>query len=169
MVAAMSLRLAAASAVLAAGVAGCEEPQAPPPTDDSVLAGARADDYAKWARPPNREVRVATAAPHGRHVDIYINEVVAADLAMQIPETGLLEWSEGATIVLEGFAAMDDAEPVQIAAMEKRHGSWRWEQYDAADLESPRFEGRPDLCLGCHAAGEDFVRSFKLPDAPKME
>jgi hypothetical protein len=68
-------------------------------------------------------------------------------------------------VVLAGFDALEDGSLVQVAVMQKRDGVWRWEQYDGAS-EKPRFSGRPDVCVGCHSAGEDFVRSFRLPDPP---
>lgn len=164
MVSSMSTRrLAATLGALAGALAGaCSEPLQPV-TDDTTLLGA-VGDFTTWARPGNREERQPVVAPHGGFVDIYINDVVAADLAMVLPN-GLSRWSEGATIALAGYDAMEGGTPVQVALMYKRHGVWRWEQYDG-DSDEPRFSGRPDVCVGCHSAGEDFVRSFKLPDPP---
>lgn len=166
MVAPMSTRRLAAIAAAALGVPGllgCTEPLQPV-ADDETLLGA-VGDYTAWARPKGREERVPVVAPHGAFVDIYINDVVEADLAMVVPE-GLSAWSEGATVVLAGHDAMVEGTLVQVAIMQKRHGAWQWEQYDG-DSEEPRFSGRPDVCVGCHSAGEDFVRSFRLPDPPK--
>lgn len=167
MVSAMSTRRVAAIAAVALGVlpAGCEEPLQPI-ADDVTLLG-EAGDYTQWARPKNRAERQPVVAPHGGFVDIYINDVVEADLAMVLPE-GLLEWSEGATVVLAGYAMMEGGAPVQVALMQKRHGVWQWEQYDGTS-DQPRFSGRPDVCVGCHSAGEDFIRSFRLPDPPPKE
>jgi hypothetical protein len=155
----------AAAALVAPLLAGCDEPLQPV-SDKKTLLGA-AGDYTQWARPKNREERQPIIAPHGAFVDIYINEVVVTDLAMVL-EDGLPEWSEGATIVLAGYDMMEAGALQQVALMQKRHGVWQWEQYDdASDL--PRYSGRPDVCVGCHSAGEDFVRSFTLPDPPPDE
>lgn len=166
MVSAMSTRLVAAIAAAALGIAagtGCDEPLQPVAGEATLLAAA--GDYTKWARPKNREEREPVLAPHGGFVDIYINEVVEADLAMVVPE-GLLEWSEGAMVALAGFSTLEGEAPVQVALLRKRHGAWEWEQY--GDIgEPPRFSGRPDVCVGCHNTGEDFIRSFRLPDPPK--
>lgn len=158
-----SRRLAGIAAALAGLAAGaCTEPLQPV-TDDGTLLGA-VGDYTEWARPKNREEREPVVAPHGGFVDIYIDEVVEDTLAKVHPN-GLSAWPEGATIVLAGFDALEDGTLVQVAVMQKRHGAWKWEQYDG-DSSEPRFSGRPDVCVGCHSAGEDFVRSFKLPDPP---
>ena len=46
--------------------------------------------------------------------------------------------------------------------MEKRaDGSWFWAEY-TADGDS-LYSGRPDICVGCHALGDDFIRAFDLP------
>jgi hypothetical protein len=164
MVWAMSTRSVAAIAAAALGAlpAGCEEPLQP--VSERLTLLEEAGDYTSWARPKSRMERRPVVAPHGRFVDIYINEVVEADLAMVLPE-GLSAWSDGAMVVLAGFDALEDGSLVQVAVMQKRDGVWRWEQYDGAS-EKPRFSGRPDVCVGCHSAGEDFVRSFRLPDPP---
>lgn len=165
MVSAMSTRRRAATLwTLVGALAGsCSEPLQPVSERATLLA--EVGDFTAWARPKGREERKPVVAPHGAFVDIYINEVVEDDLAMVLPE-GLSRWSEGATIALAGYDAMEGGTLVQVALMQKRHGVWRWEQYDG-DSEEPRFSGRPDVCVGCHSAGEDFVRSFKLPDPPK--
>lgn len=167
MVSAMSTRRSAAIAAVVLGVApaGCEEPLQPVSEPPTLLA--EAGDYTAWARPKNREERQPVVAPHGGFVDTYINDVVVADLAMVLPE-GLPEWSDGATVVLAGYDAMEGGSLVQVAVMHKQDGVWAWEQYDGAS-DQPRFAGRPDVCVGCHGAGEDFVRSFRLPDPPPKE
>ena len=156
---------ALAAAALLGSLAGCDEPLQPVGPRKTVLGAV--GDYTKWARPKNREERQPIIAPHGDFVDIYINEVVARDLAMVL-EDGLPAWSEGATIVLAGYDMMEGGTLQQVALMQKRNGAWQWEQYDDAS-EEPRYSGRPDVCVGCHSAGEDFVRSFKLPDPPPEE
>ncbi|MCY0989179.1 hypothetical protein OV203_18725 [Nannocystis sp. ILAH1] len=160
--AAIAALAALAALVLGTLPAGCEEPLQPVSEPPTLLA--EAGDYTMWARPKNRAERQPVVAPHGGFVDIYINDVVVADQAMVLPE-GLPAWSDEAMVVLAGYDAMEGGSLVQVAVMQKRDGVWAWEQYDGSSDE-PRFSGRPDVCVGCHSAGEDFVRSFRLPDPP---
>jgi hypothetical protein len=141
------------------------DPEAAP---DALLREVQKLDYRGWTRPPKHEMRVATNAPHGRGVEVFVDEAMAAALE-NADGLGRTQWPEGGTIVLEGYAAAtlaEDAapdEPTQIAIMRKRGGTWRWEQYEAEDLSQPRFAGRPDVCVGCHLGTQDFVRGFSLP------
>ena len=158
----MSIRRAVLAAALAC--AGCDEPQAPVAEGATLLE--QIGDYSTWVRPKSRTMRAASTAPHGSFVDVYVNEVVAADEANpMLPEGGLTEWSEGAAIVLEGFDMLEAGTRMQRAIMLKRRGVWYWEQY-LGDTTEPRFSGRVDVCRGCHSGGEDYVRSFRLPDPP---
>lgn len=162
----MSIRraaLLAAAGLVSLGQFGCDEPLAPVSEEEPLLA--QIGDYTTWQRPMTRAMRTAVVAPHGGFVDTFINDVVVADLAMVLPE-GLPEWSEGATIVLAGHDALEGGALVQRAIMQKRYGVWWWEQY-TGDSPTPRFAGRVDVCRGCHQLGEDFVRSFRLPDPPE--
>lgn len=161
----MSTRLAALTAPFLAFMAGCDEPLVPVSEDTTLLASL--GEYKKWAKPEARLERTPVLAPHGGFVDIYINDTLVADLAMLLPE-GLPAWSEGAAVVLEGYSAMEGGDLLQVAVMQKRLGVWSWEQY-TGDEDLPRFAGRPDICVGCHSGGEDFIRSFKLPDPPPEE
>lgn len=141
------------------------DPEAAP---DALLREVQELDYRAWARPPKHETRIATNAPHGRGVEVFVDENMAGALANG-DGLGRTRWPEGGTIVLEGYAAAKLAEgappdePLQIAIMRKRGGTWRWEQYDGEDLSAPRFAGRPDVCVGCHLGAQDFVRGFSLP------
>ncbi len=113
-------------------------------------------------RPDGKDMRTPSLAPHAGNVEIFINDVVVKALANK-DGLGLELWPEGATVVLEGYADLDATEPAQLAISTKRHGVWYWEQYQAEDLERPRFAGRPDVCVGCHDTGQDFTRSVSLP------
>jgi hypothetical protein len=46
--------------------------------------------------------------------------------------------------------------------MEKRGSAWFWAEYDGPTGE-PLYSGSPDLCVDCHASGDDLVRAFSLP------
>ncbi len=151
--------------VMALVIAGCDGDTTPAPeANHDLLTQVQADNYRTWARPAGREERKASNAPHGGTVEVFTNAVVAEAVANK-DGLGRTAWPEDATVVLEGYADLMAGDPVQIAIMQKRHGVWYWEQYQAEDLEQPRFAGRPDICVGCHSGGQDFVRSFGLPKA----
>ncbi len=157
-------------ALLAAACDGDSAPVSEP--EYTLLTEVQRDDYQAWARAPGHDARKPTNAPHGRGVEVYVNEVMVDALA-NVDGLGLTAWPEGGTIVLEGFAeaklpegadpVVDRGTPTQVAIMQKQHGAWYWEQYQAEDLERPRFAGRPDVCVGCHVGTADFVRGFALP------
>ncbi len=120
-------------------------------------------DYRGWARAPGdyQVPLVPTQGTHGAYIDIYINDVIAE--ALLDGAESLSSWPTGSIIVTDGF---DDAEGTslrQVAVMEKRADGWYWEEYDAADLDEAIFMGTPDICIDCHAAGHDFVRTLDLP------
>ena len=112
-------------------------------------------DYRSFARAPGYESRRDSDAPHGGAVDIYVNAVVASSLA---GETALSAWPDGSRIVKDGWDGDDLA---LVAVMEKRGSSWYWAEYDAEG--SADYSGSPDLCIDCHASGDDYVRAFGLP------
>ncbi len=163
-----SARVLLAAVVLAAACDDEVPGGDPEATPDALLREVQKLDYRGWTRPPKHEMRIATNAPHGRGVEVFVDEAMAEALA-NADGLGRTQWPEGGTIVLEGYAAAtlaEDAapdEPTQIAIMRKRGGTWRWEQYEAEDLSQPRFAGRPDVCVGCHLGTQDFVRGFSLP------
>lgn len=115
----------------------------------------QAEGYRDWAPAPGYEERVPSRAAHGDAVAIYVNDVVEADLAMVPP---VRAWSDGAIIVKDGF---DGSDLSLVAVMEKTDGEWFWAEYD--DDGCSLFSGAPDLCTGCHAIGDDFVRGFFFP------
>lgn len=160
----MSIRRAALAGLVCAGLAGCDEPQAPIVAEETILS--QIGDYAGWARPMTRQMRAASTTLHGSFVDVYVNDVVAADEAnVMPPEGGLKAWTDGAVMVIEGFDMLEGGTRVQRALMQKRRGVWYWEQY-LGDASEPRFSGRVDVCRGCHSSGQDYVRSFRLPSPP---
>jgi hypothetical protein len=127
--------------------------------DDQDPDGARAfleriqeEDYRAWARAPGFEERRSSNAPHGEEVDIYVNDAVVAVLEAGEPVEA---WPEGSVIVKDGW---DGASLELIAAMEKRSDGWYWAEWDGEGQSL--YSGKPDVCVGCHASGSDFVRSF---------
>jgi len=161
---AMSVRTSAQILLAAAAAAAmaCDSGAAPEEPDNELLVAVQEAKYTEWTRAPGKEEREPTFAPHLGAVEVFINDVVVRAIANE-DGLGLKEWPEGSTIVLEGYVDIETSELAQVAIMQKYHGSWRWELYEAEDLERPRFKGRPDVCLGCHNTGQDFTRSFSLP------
>lgn len=141
---------------------GCDEVAPADKPDNELLVEVQEAKYREWARAPGKDGRATSLAPHGGFVEVFNNEVVVEALA-DADGLGLTAWPEGSTIVLEGYTDPETADLAQISVMQKRHGVWYWEQYQADQLDRPRFRGRPDVCLGCHDTGQDFTRSFALP------
>lgn len=156
----MSVRTAAL--ILLVAMPACDSGEAPAEPDNELLVAVQEAKYTEWTRAPGKEEREPTFAPHSGAVEVFINDVVERAIANE-DGLGLMAWPEGSTIVLEGYVDSETAELAQVAIMQKYHGAWRWEQYQAEDLERPRFKGRPEVCLGCHNTGQDFTRSFNLP------
>jgi len=134
--------------------AGCGDDQDPDGAAE-LLGRMRAEDYQSWARAPGWESPRSSSAPHGDEVLIFLNAAVVEALAA---EQSLSEWPMGSLIAKDGF---EDGDIVLISAMEKREGGWFWAEWDG-DGES-KYSGKPDLCIDCHDAGQDYVRAFALP------
>jgi len=133
-------------------VAGCGDDQAPEEAA-ALLTRIRADDYRAWDRAPGYETRRSSSSPHSEEVDIYIDPTIAGALTAE----SLDEWPLGSLIVKDGF---DGGDLELIAVMEKREDGWFWAEY--FDGES-KYSGKPDVCLDCHDAGNDYVLAFDLP------
>ena len=138
---------------LALGVGGCGDDQEPQRARD-FWERIQAEDYRSWARAPGYEGREPSRAAHGDEVEIFVNDVVVADLALAEAN----EWSDGAVIVKDGY---DDGELCFVAGMAKEDGEWFWVEYDGEG--DTLYSGAPSLCTGCHELGDDFVRAFFLP------
>ena len=118
-------------------------------------------DYANsFERAPGYETRMASGAPHGDQVDIYISEVLAAALGSG---EAMTEWPLGSLIVKDGFDSDGGFE--LVAAMEKREDGWFYVEYTDRSGDA-LFSGQPSVCTDCHAAGDDFIRAFDFPMTP---
>ncbi len=113
--------------------------------------------FKSWRRAPGHAQRKPSFTAHADAVDIYVSKEIAGVL-----ETGrVTEWPIGAIVVKEGYSG--DSRKL-VAIMEKRTDGWFWAEYD--DGGSPRYSGRPSVCLDCHEhrkAYSDWVYSFELP------
>jgi hypothetical protein len=129
---------------------GCGDDQAPGEARE-LLDRVRAEDYRAWTRAPGYETRRSSRAPHSDAVEIFVNEPIVAALETTPP---VAEWPVGAIIVKEGW---DGGDLELIALMEKREDGWFWAEFFGSDS---KYSGRPELCIDCHARGDDFVRAF---------
>jgi hypothetical protein len=148
-----SKRFALATVILLATcVVGCADDQAPEEAA-TLLTRIRAEGYRTWDRAPGYETRRPANSPHAEQVDIYVNATVASALGSE----RLDAWPLGSLIVKDGF---DGNNLELIAVMEKREDGWFWAEYFDGDS---KYSGKPEVCLDCHEAGDDFVLAFELP------
>jgi hypothetical protein len=139
-------------------IAGCggddEDKNQDPAGADQLWARIHQESYRTWERAPGYEQRRESSAPHGDHVDIYVNETLAGALA----GPPLTSWPVGSLVVKDGFRGTD---PYLVAAMEKRADGWYYAEWSASG--GAKYSGRPSLCTGCHVQGQDNLRAFPLP------
>jgi hypothetical protein len=149
---------AGALALLAAlGLAGCGSE----PTDEAeqILADLQAQGYRSFARAPGWETpRLPSTGHHGNFVDIYINDVMEAAVDAGWPAGPA---PEGAVIVKDGWSDPEGEILHQIAVMKKGEGGEEW-FYAEYTGNGKSLEAGEDYeeCLGCHAAGHDYVLAF---------
>ncbi|MEM9188392.1 MAG: hypothetical protein AAGF12_04420 [Myxococcota bacterium] len=134
---------------------GCRE-NTEPEMAAALLAEVQAADYRSWARAPGYEERRPSRAAHDDSVIIYINDVVSAALQDGVQNN---QWPDGSIIVKDGF---DGSDLGLIAVMEKTEGTWFWAEYNGDG--DTLFSGEPEICLGCHRIGDDWVRGFYFPE-----
>lgn len=122
------------------------------PAARALLDRVESDDYDTWT-----ELAIEGDAPHGHWSIIYANDaLVDAEAGDAIDR-----WPDDTVVVCEGREESEgDATSLQI--MTREGGGWTWAQYDA-DRE-PLLYGSEAACSHCHAAGDDYLRSFTLPD-----
>lgn len=110
--------------------------------------------YQNWTRPAHWEGR-RESGPHSDEVDLFVNPVVASAITAAKP---IDTWPIGSILVLDEW---DDDKPSAVAAMEKREDGWFWAEWLPGG--ESLYSGKPQLCIECHSAGDDFVRSIVLP------
>ena len=148
------MRRALVFALAVLGGVACGEDQEPERAR-ALWDRIQAESYRSWDRAPGYETRQPSRAAHGEDVEIFVNDVVAMDLGAM---PAVREWSDGATIVKDGY---DGDDLCLVAVMEKNDGEWFFAEYDGEG--DTLFSGTPEICTGCHAIGDDFVRAFFFP------
>jgi len=106
------------------------------------------------ARPLQR-----VSGPHGFFADIYVNRPISDAISAGAP---LRSWPEGSIIVEEAWATRESAAPDFLLVMERRRDEWFWASWQGDGSLLYAGEGL-DVCVQCHDAGADQVRSFGLP------
>jgi hypothetical protein len=152
--------------VVVALLVGCESPAPELGDERELLTRVRGDAYESWTRAPGWEELQASNVQHGAFTEVFLNEIVVE--ALTADPKSQTTWPLGSIIVMDGWYDEERAERATLAIMEKRAEGWYFEEYTGAVAEDavPRFGGQhpdPDLCVGCHAAGDDYVRAFDLP------
>jgi hypothetical protein len=112
-------------------------------------------DYTRWDVAPGYETAQPTIRAHGITARVYVNPVMQAAAEGPASDT----WPEGALLVKDSYDAADN--PHLIAAMEKTPDGWFFAEWSAAG--EVLYAGQPEVCLGCHLAGQDQVFSVPLP------
>jgi len=136
--------------MLSLGACGNEDPAGA----DALWDEIHAADYTSWDRAPGYPER-APSSVHGREMDLFVNDVVAAAIAAGTP---IDAWPDGSVIVKDGY---DMGALTLVAVMAKRDNEWFWAEYQ--ETGEAEHSGTPRVCLKCHDAGEDYVRAFGLP------
>lgn len=153
-------------APLGALAVGCADTPAPPQLEDgqatALIEALEADDYPSWDPPPTSNAlprRRRASGAHGPWVEVYLHPAL---LDAFFGDTALEVWPEGVAAVVESYEDESAEVPYLRSAMRRDEGGWSWGQVDAEG--APLSDARPDDCIGCHGAGEDFVFSVFLPD-----
>lgn len=160
------MRTAPSLVALGLVAAGCfaSDPEPVELEDDDALAlvaSVEAEDYTQWEPPPTSADlprRRLAAGPHGAWVEVYLHPDL---LAAFFGEEPIEAWPAGVAAVCESYASEDDDAAFLINVMRRDDDGWSWAQVDADG--QPLTGARPDDCIGCHGAAEDFVFSLFLP------
>jgi len=153
-------------ATLLMGLApGClaESPELQLANDDAtaLVAAVEAEGYREWEPPPTSADlprRRVAAGPHGAWVEVYLHPQL---LEAFYGDALIDAWPPGVAAVCESYDSEDAEAPFLVNVMRKDDDVWAWAQVDADGR--PLTGERPDDCIGCHGAAEDFVFSLFLP------
>lgn len=127
----------------------------------ALVASVQAEGYEEWEPPPTSADlprRRLAAGPHGAYVEVYLHpDLLAAFFGDELIES----WPAGVAAVCESYASEDDEAAFLVNVMRRDDDGWSWAQVDGQG--QPLTGARPDDCIGCHGAAEDFVFSLFLP------
>ncbi|HXJ34434.1 MAG TPA: hypothetical protein VMS22_10400 [Candidatus Eisenbacteria bacterium] len=157
------MRVVAVLVVCCAAVtAFAGEPVDLPPTSTRALLRWLRDGVYRQRFVPEPAVHESEAAVHGPHVRTWYGPVLVQDL-----RGGVLPLRRGAAMVKElYFAGTDEVVGWSVMRKVRRRstrgrGWYFFETFDGRDaLSSGRGVG---ICVGCHAAGKDFLLSAFRP------
>ena len=138
-----------------------ETPEVPPaataPTAESVWTQTlESGAYKSWQRAPGYETQQPAKGPHGKKVDVYVNDAVTKALATP----GTAAWPAGSMIVKDAFDAAGKL--VSMEYMEKTDQGWYYATFDTTG-KSAKQGVQVAPCQPCHTKGSDSVMAFKLP------
>ncbi len=134
--------------------AACKSLGTPEDQDEAGSLWSRMQGYSSWGQAQSFSGLQPSHSPHGKFVQVYINEVGLRSLADPAP---------GTIIVKEGFGNENPDSKKAITVMERiqgydpDNGDWFWARY------SPSGElthaGKVSMCADCHfdAEGDDFL------------
>ena len=109
-----------------------------------------------WSHYEGWEGIVESSSVHGDFVQIWLNS--EALMAITAGET----MPDGSILLKETFDDAEGNELKDITVMKKIDGynpsgsDWYWAQY--LEDGTVQTSGSPDMCIGCHSSGEDYVR-----------
>lgn len=119
-----------------------QESPATEPSPASFYDDLRDAGYGDWGFSPGYSERQPSRGPHGEEVRIRVNDVAAEAL-----ESGAAQWPDGSIIAKEIYTG---GEMTQLAAMEKRDGTWYWGEWEANGQPVVEEGSEIQPCQGCH-------------------
>ena len=122
-------RVLLAAVVLAAACDDAALPAADPDAaPDALLREVQARGYREWTRPPKHEMRIATNAPHGNGVEVFVDEEPrrrTLDADQEVLDTAVELAGLGQDLVLvtddAGLELRARAQEVAVCRMDPRY------------------------------------------------
>lgn len=134
--------------------------------EDAALADALwvgIQGYDAWPQQsPWTGIQPSEDGTHGTHVQIWVNDT--ADATITAAAGG--DMPDGAILVKEGYTDDAGSSLQAITVMQKvsgydsAHGDWFYARYTEDGTVTHAGQGAIDLCVGCHAPGQDSSRAF---------
>ncbi|MBK6919002.1 MAG: hypothetical protein IPH07_16530 [Deltaproteobacteria bacterium] len=142
----------AAFVIVAALACDADEPDDAASGADALLRALQDADYAAWD-----STEVPAPSFHGAQVRVFADPTLAQAQA----GAAISRWPTGATAIAEVRGA-DASELSALLVARRDRDAWLWAAYDRE--QSATSYGTAVACVHCHAAGDDFLRSFTLPE-----